>query len=547
VYDLSATTVDGQSERKARGAFFTPPELVDYLVRWGIRTADDRVLEPSCGEAAFLLAAARRLRALGQADSTGQLRGVELHGPSAASAKELLASAGAPASIAVGDFFDFNEPGSYDAVLGNPPYVRYQGFAGEMRERALAVASASSVALTQLASSWAAFVVHAAGMLRPGGRLGLVLPAELLSVNYAGPIRRFLLERFASVRIVTFERRVFPGVLEEVVLLLAEGSGPSASIHVSQARDAEHLAVAPSVTWTPPSPEAKWSFALIPIASEEAYARLVSSDDVVTLEDWGAVSLQIVSGGNRFFALSAEDAARLDLPQHELLRLSPPGSRHLRQLVFSQHGWRRLRDAGQRAFLFYPGDQPSRAALNYIEEGERSGVADAYKCRIRMPRWWRVPLLPPPDLIFTYMNHEAPSLVSNTAKARCLNSVHGVTLRPELRELGGSDLPLAFLNSLTLLGGELIGRAYGGGLLKLEPREAARLPVPSPRRLAELRTPLAAIARDVRARLAATDLRGAIGLVDGVVLGSADPEERRALREGRRVLSERRYARGQAD
>ena len=34
--------------------------------------------------------------------------------------------------------------------------------------------------------------VHAALFLRPGGRMALVLPAELLSVNYAAAVRKFL-------------------------------------------------------------------------------------------------------------------------------------------------------------------------------------------------------------------------------------------------------------------------------------------------------------------------------------------------------------------
>src|SRR6202021_2546196 len=39
-------------------------------------------------------------------------------------------------------------------------------------------------------------------------------------------------------------------------------------------------------------------------------------------------------------------------------------------------------------------------------------------------------------------------------------------------------LPLLALNSLTMLGAEVMGRSYGGGILKMEPREAASLPVP---------------------------------------------------------------------
>ena len=73
--------------------------------------------------------------------------------------------------------------------------------------------------------------------MRPDGRLGLVLPAELLTTNYAGPVRRYLTERFANVRLIMFDERVFPDVQEEVVLLLADGhaTGPGTD-HIELAR-----------------------------------------------------------------------------------------------------------------------------------------------------------------------------------------------------------------------------------------------------------------------------------------------------------------------
>lgn len=59
--------------------------------------------------------------------------------------------------------------------------------------------------------------------------MGLVLPAELLSVNYAAEVRRFLLQSFERVDLVLFTERVFPDAQEEVLLLLAEGylQGPT--------------------------------------------------------------------------------------------------------------------------------------------------------------------------------------------------------------------------------------------------------------------------------------------------------------------------------
>ena len=72
------------------------------------------------------------------------------------------------------------------------------------------------------------------------------------------------------------------------------------------------------------------------------------------------------------------------------------------------------------------------------------------------------------------MNADTPRLCTNRAQAHHLNSVHGVYLTGPLRRLGMDLLPVAALNSMTLLAAETVGRAYGGGMLKLEPREADR-------------------------------------------------------------------------
>ena len=70
-------------------------------------------------------------------------------------------------------------------------------------------------------------------------------------------------------------------------------------------------------------------------------------------------------------------------------------------------------------------------------------------------------------------------LATNKAGAVILNSLYGLKLLDVMKAVGKANLPIACLNTVTLLGSEIVGRAYGGGLLKHEPREADLLPVPS--------------------------------------------------------------------
>jgi len=75
---------DTPALRKERGAFFTPDEITRFVANWAIRKPDDLVLEPSAGDAAFLIAAVRRLRKLSAgADLQPTVNGVEIHAHSA--------------------------------------------------------------------------------------------------------------------------------------------------------------------------------------------------------------------------------------------------------------------------------------------------------------------------------------------------------------------------------------------------------------------------------------------------------------------------------
>lgn len=539
---------NSKGHRKARGAFFTPPAISRYLADWAIKSSNDTVLEPSCGEASFLLAAARRLKSFPDRSmfSGEQLHGVEIHLESANEAQTLLRAEGYSAKIEVSDFFEYDSSQRFSAVVGNPPFVRYQNFSGAARARSLEAALAQGVRLSGLASSWAAFAVKAALHVAPEGRLALVLPAELLSVGYAAEVRKFLLSRFSRVRLIMFEERVFPEVLEEVVLLLAEGTGGAKCFEVHQTRDAQSLESVELATWTThiPGEGEKWTPALVAQSAFATYRDLAASS-FEEMSAWGSAYLGAVTGNNGFFSLTADEAGKLGLLESDLIRISPPGSRHMRGLGLTEAAWKQLARDGGRCFLLSPKGEPSAAARRYIAQGEKDGVATAYKCRVRSP-WWRVPLVAVPDLFLTYMNHDRPRLITNSVRADIVNSIYGVRLTGERRSIGRDLLPVASLNSVTLLGAEIVGRAYGGGLLKMEPREADKLPLPSLERVTRFEKELRLVKSQLAHALRCGDLMAAVEKVDAILLADVPEADLKALRIAREILFERRRTRGKS-
>lgn len=436
--------------------------------------------------------------------------------------------------------------GKFDVVLGNPPFVRYQTFAGLSREKAMRASLAAGVNLNGLASSWAPFVVHACQFLKADGRIGFVLPAEMLTVKYAAPIREHLMKRFASVRLVVFEELIFPDALEDVVLLLAEGSGGCSHFEVHQVRNAEALNQSPLRNWRiSPGDSTKWSQALIEPSTWTTFQSVLRSKSVERLADWGRPYLGTVTGDNDYFTLTDSDARKWKLGSKELVPVSPPGSRHLRGLEFAYGAWAQAREEGKRCWLFAPSeDDMSPAAEAYVAAGEANEVDTAYKCRVRDP-WFIPPRVPVADLFLTYMDYERPRLTSNKAGVDHLNSLYGISLIKQRRSIGQELLPLACLNTVTLLSAEVVGRSYGGGMLKLEPKEAEQLAVPSLKIVQSLQEELRAIRPQAANSLRNGKLAEAVRIVDQVIFGEPfQIDAIPALRQAREFLFQRRSARG---
>lgn len=452
--------------RKHLGQFFTPPEIARSLVRWVVEKPADRVLDPSCGDGGFLVWHRRAV-------------GVEIDPDNARIAHQRAPSA----LVHGGDFFRWatSTKERFEAIAGNPPFIRYQNFSGDTRGHALAAASLMGADFSALTSSWAPFVIVAAGLLKPGGRMAFVVPAEVGHAGYARTLLPALCARFGRVQIIACREKLFPQLSEDCWLLHCTGYGERTdTLHLSALDDFIPQDTPPVATRAVPLTE--WRAAgerlrpfLLPADSLALYQDLTRSARVRRLGELASAGIGYVSGANDFFHLRPSEAERRGLPR-EFLRVAVRKTEQLPEGTVDKAAVRRWLAADEPVLLLdlHEARELPASVRTYLDEAPGQAARLGYKCRNRAP-WYVVPDIKVPDAFLSVMSGARPALVRNEAACVCTNSLHAVVLRPGVE---ARVLQEGWGTQLAQLGAELEGHPLGGGMLKLEPREAARVPVP---------------------------------------------------------------------
>ena len=281
------------SPDKVRGGYYTPAPVARFLAGW-VRAAGPKIVEPSCGDGAILRELARL---------SDRVRGVELIADEAAKSRRY-----APVdNQSLFGWLATAEAGGWDGVAGNPPYIRFGNWPARQRDPALDLMRREGLRPTRLTNAWVPFVVASTALVRDGGRVGLVLPAELLQVTYAAQLRDFLLSRFREITLLAFERLVFDGILQEVVLFCGVVGTGTARIRTLQLADADALADARLEVKSAPAllhEEEKWTKYFLDPAAIELLRALKRSETLTRLGRLAEVDVGIVTGRNAFFTFT---------------------------------------------------------------------------------------------------------------------------------------------------------------------------------------------------------------------------------------------------
>ncbi len=474
--------IEFESEQKIRGGFYTKPSIASFLVNWIKASKPRSLLEPSCGDGAFLDAIEEQ-----RITSLRRITACELNEEEAEKAANRTKL---PVRVLNTDFlrwylFQAQNEERFDAVVGNPPFIRYQYLPDEQQLLAEKIFAQLGLPFTKHTNAWVPFVLASIKLLRPGGRIAMVIPSEIFHIPHAQSLRCYLAEQCSQILILDPEEIWFNDTLQGTVLLLAEKkrtlSEKGKGVAIIPVTNRQTLSTDPedyfqnAVYTNGVAIEGKWMPVFLSLGERALLSQLKARDDIKRFTEIASVDVGIVTGANKFFLVP--DSTVEEFALHRWAHPMFGRSGHVQGLVYSEKDHEANKDTGLPAnFLWFQEEQIEELPTNvrkYLDIGLSQKLHTRFKCRTRK-FWYKVPSVYSAPIAMLKRAHHYPRLVLNSADAYTTDTAYRIRplgIKPEALVLG-------FVNSLTCLTAEMEGRHYGGGVLELVPSEIERLLVP---------------------------------------------------------------------
>lgn len=480
-----------RTHKKALGAYYTPLNLSKVLCEWALRTSNDKILEPSFGGCGFLEASIERLLALGCKGAELQLFGADID-PAAFDflSKKIKSYEGINDHFLYKDFLkvspdDFRAI-KFDIVLGNPPYVSMHNMTEEQKKNCFELLKNTNFAddtIGRNASLWAFFLLHSLSFIKKGGRSAWVLPSSLLHADYANAVLNIFSQHFSLVKVVKLNERFFQEEeADEIsVILFADGfvkeRKPPTAIGFTSIYGLKELEELCRDLTLSSIISTNYKSTVISEDASLAFNRIKATDASVPLGSISKVVIGMVTGDNKTFIIDKNTVQKNGIKDEDLKPVVGRFSM-LQGLIHTEARHKKAQNENQKAYLVCPENiilrnTNIRKYLSRVSKKDRQNNKTFHK----RAEWYYPDDRRYPDAFLTYMIHRMPRLVINLAKITCTNSIHrvffnnGITLRKR------KAIAISMLSSFSQLSAEMEGRAYGSGVLKLEPSAAKKIQI----------------------------------------------------------------------
>ena len=466
----------GPGERRASGITLTPPWLVERMLQAAGAPAFDTIVDCGAGSGRFAVAAALACR-------QARVLAVESHPDMLQLLRQRVQAAGLAAQITVvaGDFrtvaLDLQ---GRTLWLGNPPYVRHHDIDPASKAAYQQGMAARGIKASQLAGLHAHFLLRAVQDLRPGDGLCFVMAAEWLDNRYGQAMRELCTRagvRVQGLWLADVREPVFDDALVStaVLHLRAGGAGDAgAGAGAGTAAAADEAQVGAVTGRRLHTLRGVRLSALVdaPRWSEFARIKMPQLGSGPALGDLFQITRGQVTGANRVWVLPPGQTL---LPE----RLTIPAVTRAREIIDDAIGTpeavarlKRVANLPRELATLAPAER--HAADLFIRHAQQAGADLGYVARQRQPWHW-LDLRAPPAALVSYMGRRPPVFRVNPQAVSYLNIAHGLYPREPL-PAGLLPRLLAHLNQSV---DRHSGRVYGGGLVKFEPSDVARLRLPA--------------------------------------------------------------------
>lgn len=373
--------------------------------------------------------------------------------------------------IKITDYLETDLEG-YDAIVCNPPYMRFQHFLN--RHRILPeIEKKIGIKLDGYANIASVFLTRSLKELNAGGRLAYILPFEFFNTGYGKEVKRSLIQNGLLKQIIFFsnEKAIFPEVITTVCIVLCHKDGvfnPIKITRIDHIDQLENIAGFEDCFQHELAPDQlpfnkKWS----PIISG-LYETMAMPDGLSTIAEYGKFVRGIATGANEFFALNRGKISQWRLgPENycPCITRSP----QIRKPVFTDEDFNQLEENDAPVHCLHVREHDNKKIIAYLDYGIGKGFQQRFLTRHRNP-WYKIESRSPAPILAGVFNRGRLKVIRNFTNAINFTCFHAFYPNP----LGQSYINRLFIYLMSNIGQDVMmvnKRKYGGNLDKFEPSD----------------------------------------------------------------------------
>jgi adenine-specific DNA-methyltransferase len=388
--------------------------------------------------------------------------------------------------IEIRDFIFHPPERMFNAIVANPPYIRHHRLSEHTKAKLREITRRIlGFTIDGRAGLHIYFLIQALHLLEPGGKLAFIMPADTVEGIFAEKLWQWITQHFRLECVVTFapEATPFPDVDTNALIFLIKNEAPTSEIVWVKSKKPDstdlktfvqsgfHIIDAPSLDIVKRNLQEALRTGLSrpPMSHRFAY----------TLADFARVMRGIVTGANEFFFLTRKRAEELQIPE-EFLKPAIGRTRDIEGSDLTPETLFHLEEKDRPTCLFAPDgrriEEFPDAVQTYLRYGEKLALPQKVLIKTRNP-WYKMEQRTVPPFLFAYLGRRNARFIRNEAGVVPLTCF--LCVYPHSKD---ED----YINKLweilkhpeTIKNLSLVGKSYGSGAIKVEPRSLENLPIP---------------------------------------------------------------------